>query len=256
MKQQAEEQDAASHPQHNNACIAYKTVRMEASEIDELNILEASLHGMERAADAVLDSLVTLHQQGKLAGEAPSEKNCLVLIDGPYLPRSLRPPTVAGSAASNNARSNQKEKDKKAKKLSPKAEKEAAARTKLFKPVLQKHFVPKATAVVKGDSICPSIAAASVFAKVVRDKIMVDEIAPAVDKSFLVSQNKGYPSPAHLAALEKIGPSAHHRMSYAPVQKALEKFATKKQTKNKKAKKESPVTKVQIAAVGGKNKKK
>ena len=66
--------------------------------------------------------------------------------------------------------------------------------------------------VVKGDARCASIAAASVLAKVQRDRIMVD-----LDSSYTAfdwAHNKGYGAPGHLEAIRCHGPSEHHRRSW------------------------------------------
>ena len=72
-----------------------------------------------------------------------------------------------------------------------------------------------ATAVVGGDRQSLSIAAASIVAKVARDRIMVAaaESYPAYDWA----SNKGYSAPRHLAALAEHGPTPLHRRSFAPV---------------------------------------
>ena len=67
--------------------------------------------------------------------------------------------------------------------------------------------------VVDGDAKCASVAAASVLAKVVRDRIMRDEAAHYPLYGF--DRNKGYPSPSHQLALRGYGPSAIHRRSWA-----------------------------------------
>jgi len=69
--------------------------------------------------------------------------------------------------------------------------------------------------VVGGDAREPAIAAASILAKVARDRLMerLDTRHPA----YGWAANKGYPTPAHLAALARLGPSAHHRLSFAPL---------------------------------------
>jgi ribonuclease HII len=72
-----------------------------------------------------------------------------------------------------------------------------------------------ATAIIGGDAISLSIAAASIIAKHVRDTIM---LAHAKDHpQYDWHANKGYGSPAHLAALREHGPCALHRRSFAPV---------------------------------------
>ncbi len=67
--------------------------------------------------------------------------------------------------------------------------------------------------IVDGDAKCASVAAASVLAKVVRDRMMRDEADHFPAYAF--ERNKGYPSPLHQAALRGYGPSAIHRRSWA-----------------------------------------
>ena len=74
-----------------------------------------------------------------------------------------------------------------------------------------------ATAVVGGDAIHPCISAASIIAKEYRDRIMV--AADGDYPGYGWANNKGYGSAAHLAALEKSGPTPLHRRSFAPVGK-------------------------------------
>ena len=127
-------------------CIA----RAEVEEIDQLNILHATLLAMQRA-------VAGLHITPKLA-----------LIDG------NRCPVLA---------------------------------------------VPSA-AVVKGDSKVPAIAAASILAKVSRDREM-----QAMDRQYPgygIAGHKGYPTAAHLDALQRLGPTPIHRRSFGPVRKLLE----------------------------------
>jgi ribonuclease HII len=70
-------------------------------------------------------------------------------------------------------------------------------------------------AIVKGDAHCQSIAAASVLAKCVRDGLMVKLARRYPD--FGWDLNKGYATIEHLAAIEALGTTAHHRKSFAPV---------------------------------------
>lgn len=69
--------------------------------------------------------------------------------------------------------------------------------------------------VVGGDALSPSIAAASVLAKVTRDHLMerLDRFYPV----YGFARNKGYPTPGHLEALARCGPCRLHRFSFAPV---------------------------------------
>jgi len=71
------------------------------------------------------------------------------------------------------------------------------------------------TAVVGGDGLSLSIAAASVIAKVTRDRIM-DEM-DALYPQYGFRRHKGYATPEHLAALREHGPSPLHRFSFSPV---------------------------------------
>lgn len=74
--------------------------------------------------------------------------------------------------------------------------------------------------VVKGDSRVPAIAAASILAKVARDREML-----ALDQQYPgygIAGHKGYPTPVHLAALRELGATPIHRRSFGPVRKALE----------------------------------
>jgi len=130
---------------------------LDPEEIDNLNILQAAMKGM---ADSV-DQLVSKKDV--------KEKDMFVLIDGPYIPRTL---------VSNNAE-----------------------------------------AVVKGDSKCACIAAASIIAKVTRDRIMhkYDLMYPQYEWKL----NKGYATPRHKDLVKKYGPCEFHRKSFNPVKSML-----------------------------------
>jgi ribonuclease HII len=69
-------------------------------------------------------------------------------------------------------------------------------------------------AVVKGDRICASIMAASIVAKVARDRAMVDY--DRLYPGYGFAGHKGYATPAHRAAIRRLGPSPIHRTSWAP----------------------------------------
>ncbi|MGC6476145.1 MAG: ribonuclease HII [Parvibaculales bacterium] len=76
-----------------------------------------------------------------------------------------------------------------------------------------------ASAIIKGDSLSPSIAAASVLAKVTRDRYMA-----ALDRDFPGygwAQNMGYGTKAHQIGLAERGVTPHHRKSFAPIRKIL-----------------------------------
>jgi len=76
-----------------------------------------------------------------------------------------------------------------------------------------------AEAVVKGDQRIPAISAASILAKVARDEEMQLLHQQYPDYGF--DRHKGYPTVQHLAALQRLGPLAEHRRSFAPVARSL-----------------------------------
>jgi ribonuclease HII len=78
-------------------------------------------------------------------------------------------------------------------------------------------------ALIKGDARCLSIAAASIVAKVVRDRMMIDldRLFPA----FGFRKHKGYPTREHVEALRRHGPTPVHRRSFGPVREMLQGIA-------------------------------
>lgn len=127
--------------------LSWAVGRAEVHEIDNLNILQASLLAMERAVAAL-----TLIPE-------------LVLIDGNQYPKlSLQMKTV-----------------------------------------------------INGDATIPAISAASILAKVARDREMILLSEQYPDYGF--AEHKGYATKRHLTALNALGPSPIHRRSFAPVQK-------------------------------------
>jgi ribonuclease HII len=81
-----------------------------------------------------------------------------------------------------------------------------------------------ADAIVKGDSKVLSIAAASIIAKVTRDRVMSE-----LDLAFPGygwARNKGYGTADHMEALVRIGPSVHHRTSFAPIAQLMHSAGT------------------------------
>lgn len=128
--------------------LAWALGRAEAAEIDELNILQASLLAMQRAVAAL--------------PVAPAR----VLVDGQHCPA-------------------------------------------LSCPV---------QAIVRGDATEPAISAASILAKVARDREMTELHLRYPDYGF--DRHKGYPTAAHRAALQAHGPCPAHRRSFAPVRAA------------------------------------
>ncbi|WP_139117414.1 ribonuclease HII [Endozoicomonas atrinae] len=77
----------------------------------------------------------------------------------------------------------------------------------------------RAEAIVKGDSRVPEIAAASIIAKVTRDREMV--IMDREWPGYGIAGHKGYPTKVHMEALRKLGPAPVHRRSFKPVRELI-----------------------------------
>ena len=74
--------------------------------------------------------------------------------------------------------------------------------------------------VIQGDGRVPAIAAASILAKVTRDREMLE--MEALYPGYGIGQHKGYPTRTHMEALQRLGATPIHRRSFAPVRRALE----------------------------------
>ncbi len=80
-------------------------------------------------------------------------------------------------------------------------------------------FPCTAEAIIKGDGKIPAISAASIIAKVTRDREMV--LLDAEYPGYGLAGHKGYPTKVHMAALQDLGVTPIHRRSFAPVRRAL-----------------------------------
>ncbi len=89
----------------------------------------------------------------------------------------------------------------------------------LLLDAMQLDVLTEQKSLIHGDALSVSIAAASIIAKVERDRRMVEwhEVYP----QYGLAQHKGYATPEHLAALRAHGPSPHHRFSFAPVRDSI-----------------------------------
>jgi ribonuclease HII len=72
-------------------------------------------------------------------------------------------------------------------------------------------------AIIGGDALEPAISAASILAKVTRDRLMV--AMESLHPGYGFAVHKGYPTPGHLTALNRLGPCPQHRRSFAPVRR-------------------------------------
>lgn len=174
--------------------LAYMIVEIPASVIDEVNILQATLMGMRLACEQIMIEMVqalqsnldkSLEVEGFLDIDSSSQNHIAfnLLIDGnkvPDLDSQLLQHYNIG-------------------------------------PEL-KHSV-NAEAWVKGDGRHSAIAAASVLAKVSRDRQLIKD--GTAHPGYGLEGHKGYPTKAHIEAIQKLGVLPQHRRSFKPVQEAL-----------------------------------
>lgn len=150
----------------NHPDVKWAATVVSHTEIDQVNILQATMNGMKRSAESLLL---------KISNSKPKVKGSFIaLVDGNRVPKDM--------------------------------------------PI-------EAQFVIKGDGSIFSIAAASIIAKVTRDRIMVE-----LDKEFPqynLAQHKGYPTFEHRSLLMKHGPCRIHRVSYAPVKLAMQAHSAK-----------------------------
>jgi ribonuclease HII len=85
--------------------------------------------------------------------------------------------------------------------------------------IVPRRFPCRARAVVGGDGRSLSVAAASIVAKVTRDRIMVK--LSRRYRGYAWESNKGYGTPEHARAIKKHGVCTHHRRSFSPIEEAL-----------------------------------
>ena len=165
--------------------VAFATCVVNHEVIDEINILEATMFAMDRAVEQLsAQASGDTGSAPRLGGEGTTILNpgrqLAVLVDGNRLPPQL------------------------------------ATTGELFgSGTLPSYVKFHARAVVKGDAKCTAIAAASVVAKVTRDRLMREAAARWPRYGF--EQHKGYGTAAHVAAIRKYGPCEIHRRSFEPI---------------------------------------
>jgi ribonuclease HII len=92
---------------------------------------------------------------------------------------------------------------------------------------------------VGGDGLSASVAAASIVAKVTRDRMMVRLAEECPGYGW--ERNKGYGTPEHAAALACLGVTCHHRLSFEPVRLALEAAAAKRRRRPRRERPAKPI---------------
>jgi ribonuclease HII len=199
---------------------------MSAASIDERNILEASLDGMCMCAAALMREL---NAKAEVLGiPCLSKENTIVLIDGPHTPFGLMGPAQREKKIASMVKGLERKAKLNAQKMHPEGPKvkgKGSPRIAVALPSYDRGDTAcldgvKATGVVKGDALCPSIAAASILAKVARDHFLEATMHPAFPQ-YNFAAHKGYPTQAHMELLAKHGACPFHRRSFGPVQKAL-----------------------------------
>lgn len=148
--------------------VLFAVCRIENTEIDEINILQASMKAMRVACHELIEKINALHKKTPKMYPCFNEMNTVALVDGNRCPTDMC--------------------------ITPKF-------------------------VIKGDSCIYSIAAASIIAKVTRDRIMAMYHNEYPLYNFI--QHQGYPTLYHRNMVALHGPSPIHRLTYGPVKKYL-----------------------------------
>jgi len=170
--------------------VAYGVGGADAFEIDTVNILEAARLAMQRAV-ARLNASLGCTAGGCTAGDVPE--------------------TALPASVESRSRSRPESSSENAPAAWPGCDYLLVDALRLNLDLPQK-------ALIHGDARSFSIAAASILAKVERDRALTawDCVFP----QYGLARNKGYGTPDHLAALDELGPTSLHRFSFEPVRKA------------------------------------
>lgn len=176
-KQLSEKKRNELRPLIMECAMAYGIGLCSPAEIDKINILNASFLAMHRALEKVSETLCNLSQK---QSQKSHQKDSLKNFQNNSSKKSIEFIIVDGNR---------------------------------FTPYKDNGMIVPHKCIVKGDALYASIAAASILAKTERDNIMT-----TLSKDFPQYNwegNKGYPTKAHRAAIEKFGTTIHHRMSFA-----------------------------------------
>lgn len=171
--------------------VRYAVAVISAERIDEINILQATMEGMRRAVEALVTADPDAREATGTQGNAASAER-----QGSYV--------ITGGGTAGKARRS--------------GENDAAGGG--FYALVDGNRTPAdmpcpCEALVKGDGREYAIGAASILAKVTRDRLMreYDKKYPA----FNLSQHKGYGTAAHMSAIQEFGASPIHRRTFAPL---------------------------------------
>jgi ribonuclease HII len=194
--------------------ILWAVAVIDAATIDKINILQATLLGMELVASAIMEQAIdylTL-EDDRNETDITQRSGCFVVV-GRSNPLEQR--------GQNSGFKEHQTKNATESASSDSLTTTSQPLSKYFALIdgnrLPKHMPCPAEALIKGDSREYCIAAASILAKVTRDRIMHRYHAQYPEYNF--AQHKGYPTAAHVQAIRLHGPSPIHRMSFAPLKK-------------------------------------
>ena len=181
-KQLSEKKRDILYPLVQQYAIGFVIADIPATVIDQVNILQATMLGMRLCTEVLLQAVTAyLTSVQQDSEDASYDMRAELLFDGNRCPE-LNYASLAQSGIRQSAIDCQ--------------------------------------AWVKGDERHTSIAAASILAKVSRDKTMY--ALDAQQPEYGIAKHKGYPTKAHMEAIDKYGVLAAHRRSFAPIRKALE----------------------------------
>jgi len=164
--------------------IRYAVAVVSAQRIDEINILQATLEGMRLATEAVMNMDKDKQPKGKKGANVASaeRKEISYVITGGTVDKSQRSCSYYTLIDGNK---------------------------------LPKDMPCECESLTKGDGREYSIGAASILAKVTRDRLMHEYSEKYPE--YNLSQHKGYPTAAHMEAVKQFGASPIHRRTFAPL---------------------------------------